>query len=165
MSILSDIAAAYRSPQREMAHQLTIATEPRILMLGLTACFLSFIADLPGLAADVTYAGESSDVFNGKLGALFIWRVLFGTLFLYAIAAVSHLILKPFKGQGSWTGARLALMWAVVVATPLVLISGICKVFTPPPVFLVASLLTTVVFFWQWVTCLAVVEFPRSAKA
>ncbi len=164
MSILMDIGAAFRSPRKQMQHQLSIMTEPRTLMLGLTACFLSFVADLPGLAAGVTAAGESSDILNGKLGALFIWRVLFGTLFLYAIAAVFRLILKLFKGQGTWAQTRLALMWAVMVATPLVLISGICKVFTPPPVFLVASLLTTVVFFWQWVTCLAVVEFPRSTK-
>jgi len=165
MSILVDIGAAYRNARAEMHHQTSIMTEPRTLMLGLTACFLSFVADLPGLAAGVTTAGESSDVLNGRLGALFIWRVLFGTLFLYAIAAVSHLILKPFKGQGTWSEARLALMWAGMVATPLWLISGICKVFAPPSVFLVAQLLTTVVFFWQWVTCLAVVEFPRNAKA
>jgi hypothetical protein len=56
-------------------------------------------------------------------------------------------------------------MWAVMVATPMVLISGILKVFAAPSVFMVASLLTTVVFFWQWVTCLAHSEFPRTAKA
>ncbi len=165
MSILGDIAAAYRSPRREMDHQVQIMTEPRIMMLGLTACFLSFVSELPAIAAGVTTAGESSDVLNGRAGALFIWRVFFGVLLLYAIAGLSHLILKPFKGQGSWQTARLAIMWAVMVATPLVLISGILKVFASPPVFLVASLLATVVFFWQWVTCLAHTEFPRTAKA
>lgn len=165
MSLLVDIAAAYRSPRREIAHQLSIVTEPRIMMLGLTACFLSFVADLPGLAAGVATAGESSDVFNGKLGAHFIWRVLFGTLFLYVIAAVSHLILRPFKGQGTWQAARLAMMWSVMVATPLVLISGVLKVFAPEVVFFVASLLTTVVFFWQWVTCLIFVEYQVDTKA
>lgn len=165
MSILGDIGRAYRSPRAEMDHQLHIMTEPRIMMLGLTACFLSFVSELPAIAAGVTTAGESSDVLNGKAGALFIWRVFFGVLLLYALAALSHLVLKPFKGQGSWQTARLAIMWAVMVATPVVLISGILKVFASPPVFLVASLLTTVVFFWQWVTCLAQTEFPRDAKA
>ena len=165
MSILVDIGAAYRSPRREMDHQLSIMTEPRIMMLGLTYCALSFLAALPGLSAEVAQAGESNDVLYGRVGSLFIWRVFFALLMFYGIAALSHLILKLFKGQGTWMESRLALMWALMVSIPLVLISGICKVFAPPPVFLVASLFTTVVFFWQWVTCLAVVEFPRSAKA
>ena len=165
MSILMDIGAAYRSPRKEMQHQLSIMTEPRTLMLGLTACLLSFVAYLPGTVAEVILSGEGGDALQGNVGGQFIGSVLVAPLFFYAIAALVHLFFKPFKGQGSWSECRLGFMWSLLVTSPLVLISGIFEVFTPPPVFLVASLLTTVVFFWQWVTCLAVVEFPRSIKA
>ena len=82
MAILDDIAAAFRSPRAEMDHQMSIMTEPRIMMLGLTACCLSFVSELPAIAANVSIAGESIDVLNGRAGALFITRVFFGVLLI-----------------------------------------------------------------------------------
>ena len=165
MAILDDITAAFRSPRREMDQQIQIMTEPRIMMLGLTACFLSFLSELPAIAAGVSIAGETKDVLNGRAGALFIWRVFFGLLLLYSIAALSHLILKPLNGQGSWQTARLSVVWAALVATPMVLISGLLKVFSSQPISLIATLLTTMLFFWQWIYCISHSEYPRDIKS
>nr|WP_325252012.1 hypothetical protein [Amylibacter sp.] len=165
MSLLMDIGAAYRSPRKAMAHQLAIMTEPRILMLGFTACLLNYVARMPDLAAISFLAEDEPAIMRARFATMFVSSVIMAPLFLYIIAALSHLLLRALGGQATWQEARLALMWPALVATPLVLISGACKVFASPSVFLVATTLTAVVFCWQWVTCLASVEFPRRVKA
>ena len=165
MSLVKDIAAAYTGPRREMAHQLTLMTEPRILMLGFTACLLIYVSRMPELAAISHIEEDDPATMRARFATMFVSAVIMAPLFLYLVAALSHLILKFTGGQGTWQEARLALMWSILVSTPLVLISGACKVFAPQPVFLVASLLTTVIFFWQWASCLAVVEFGKTVKA
>ena len=164
MAILDDIAAAFRSPRAEMDHQMSIMTEPRIMMLGLTACCLSFVSELPAIAANVSIAGESIDVLNGRAGALFITRVFFGVLLLYSVAALSHILLIPLKGQGNWQTARLSVCWGAMVATPLVLMCGILKVFVSHPIVLICYNLTTIIFLWQFLACLWRSEFPRISK-
>jgi hypothetical protein len=165
MSLIADIGAAYRGPHREMTHQLTLISEPRILMLAFTACMLSFVARMPDLAAISVLANDDPATMRGRFAAMFVASVIMAPLFLYLFAALTHLILRLFRGAATWQQARLALMWPVLVASPLVLISGACKVFAPQSFFLVATTLTAVIFCWQWVTCLAVVEYPRQKEA
>ncbi|GGA11844.1 YIP1 family protein [Neptunicoccus cionae] len=165
MSLLADIGAAYQRPRREMTHQVSIMTEPRILMLGFTACLLNYVSRMPDLAAISFLAEDDPAIMRARFATLFVSSVIMGPLFLYIIAALSHLVLRVFGGQATWQEARLALMWAALVASPLVLISGASKVFAPPSVFMVATLLTAVVFCWQWALCLATVEFPRRVTA
>lgn len=164
MSLVSDIGAAYRGPRREMANQLTLMTEPRILMLAFTFCLLTYVSRMPELSAISHMAEDDAATMQARFATLFVSSVIMAPLFLYLVAALSHLILRALGGQGTWQQARLALMWSALVTSPLVLISGVCKVFAPGPFFLVATGLTAVVFFWQWAACLAVVEFSADAQ-
>jgi hypothetical protein len=165
MALISEIGAALRSPRGEMVHQVQIISEPRILMLAFTVCLMSFVARMPELAAISHLAADDPATMRARFATMFVSSVIMAPLFLYLVAALSHLVLARLGGKASWQEARLALMWAGMVATPLVLISGVCKVFAPHSVFLVATTLTAVLFFWQWAACLAVVEFHKTRKA
>lgn len=158
MSLVGDIARAYRAPVTAFKVQLGRAGEERILLFIFLFCFLSFIARLPDLARITALSNESIPL-SARVGAMFVSSVFMAPLMMYLIAALSHLVLRQFGGQGSWQLARLALSWAALVSVPLVLISGGAKVFAPGLPFSVATMLTGVVFLWQWVTALKVVEF------
>ena len=164
MSILADITQAYKGPRREMRHQLSIVTEPRILMLAFLFCLLSFVARMPELAKISHLAGDDPATMRARFGGMFVATVFMAPLMLYGIAALSHLVMKALGGQGTWQGARLALMWAALVTCPLMLLSGIFKVYTPSPVFFVATCVTAVVFLWQWFSCLAEAEFAHTPQ-
>jgi hypothetical protein len=134
------------------------------MMLGLTACCLSFVSELPAIAANVSIAGESIDVLNGRAGALFIMRVIFWCFASLFGGALAHIILIPLKGQGNWQTARLSVCWGAMVATPLVLMCGILKAFVNHPIVLISYNLTTMIFLWQFLACLWRSEFPRINK-
>ncbi len=161
MSLVGEIAQAYRAPAATMRRQMAKSGEERILLFAFVFCFLSFIARLPELAM-LTGTLDSDVPYSARVGAMFVSTVLMAPLMMYLIAALSHLALRLFGGQASWQQARLALMWAALVSVPLVLIGGAVKVLAPPPLIWVATGATAVVFLWQWVICLRVVEFPTT---
>lgn len=163
MSLLADIGQAYRAPRAAMERQLSVVTEPRLLMFVVLFCVLSYVARLPEIAAISHLAEDDPDTRAARFGAMFVSTILMAPLLMYGVATLSHAILRLFGGRASWQEARLALFWAALVTVPLVLIGGVLKVFSPGSGILVATVLTAVVFFWQWVTCLAVVEFSRPA--
>lgn len=164
MSLVGEIVSAYRAPKQLMKVQLAKSGEERILLLALLFCFLTFIARLPELAF-ITGSLQSTVPFSARVVAMFVSSVLMAPLMMYLVAAISHFVLRLFGARGTWREARLALMWAALVSVPLVLISGALKVLAPGLLFSVATLATGVVFLWQWVMCLQVVEFSPHEKA
>ncbi len=158
MSLIGDIARAYRAPAKAFKVQLQRAGEERILLFIFLFCFLSFVARLPDLAR-ITALSHEPIPLSARVGAMFVSSVFMAPLMMYLVAALSHLVLRMFGGKGSWRLARMALAWAALVTVPLVLISGGTKVFAPGLPFSIATALTGVVFLWQWVTALKVVEF------
>ncbi|MEM7437983.1 MAG: hypothetical protein AAF393_00180 [Pseudomonadota bacterium] len=159
MSLLTNIARAYRAPRQALASELAQLAEPRTLMIGMLFCLLTFVSRMPEIAAVSFAEGDDAETRNGRYGAMFVSTVLFAPLMMYFIAWVAHAVLRLIGGQATWAEARLAFFWAALVTVPLVLISGALKVFSPGPLFFVAQLLTAVVFLWQWATCIAATEF------
>lgn len=164
MSLVSGILRAYAAPRQAFAAELARLSEPRSLMLVMLFCLLTYIARLPELAMTSALAGDDPATARGRYGAMFVATMMMAPMVLYGLAALSHLVLRPFGGQGSWASARLALFWSALVTAPLVLIGGALKVFSPGPAFLVVQLATAVVFFWQWAACLSVAEFGGRQK-
>ncbi len=161
MSLVGDITRAYRAPRAVFRAQMARSGEERILMFIFLFSFLSFVARLPDLAR-ITALSPEPIPLSARVAAMFVSSVFMAPLMMYLLAAVSHLVLRLFGGKGSWRLARLALAWSALVAVPLVLISGGLKVFAPGLPFSVATTLTGVVFLWQWVITLKMVEFPAS---
>jgi len=164
MSLIGKIAGAYARPKTAIKSQIARSSEERILFYAMLFSFLSFIARVPELLL-LAQPGEGSNVLSARIAAMFVSSVLMAPLMLYLVAALSHLVLRAFGGKAGWQQARMALMWSVLVALPLVLISGAVKVLLPGAAFSVASLVTGVVFLWQWSVCLRVVEFTGTGQA
>ncbi|MCP5088449.1 MAG: YIP1 family protein [Rhodobacteraceae bacterium] len=160
MSLVDDIFAAYRQPRRVLHGHLACPGEGRILVFAFVFGFLTFLARLPQLSAESQLSSEAGSFANQVL-ILFAGCVFWIPLVLYALATVCHMAVLLFGDRASWQQARLALVWAALVASPLVLLGGVLKVFVSPPMFLVVSLATAVVFLWQWAVGLQVVEFPK----
>ncbi len=157
MPVTTDIVASYRRPAQVMCRLLSAGTrEDRALAMLMAGCVLAFISQLPRLAREAHLTGEELNPMLG--GALFAWLFI-APLMFYLIAALSHLVARLFKGKGDWFGARLALFWAFLAASPLMLLNGLTAGFVGP-----GAALTLVGFVWFvafmviWLVSLKVAE-------
>jgi hypothetical protein len=156
MSLLSDIGAALKAPKAEMRRHISEGIrEEQTLFFALLFGGLSFLSLLPDIAKR---AHITEDSLAGMAAAQFIASVFMMPLLMYGIAAISHVILVRFGGQGDHIGARRALFWAAVVATPIMLLSAIVTTYAPY-MRLILAVITTLVFFWQWFSNLKELEF------
>jgi hypothetical protein len=157
MPVTTDIVASYRRPAQVMRRLLSAGTrEDRALAMLMAGCVLAFISQLPRLSREAHLTGEELNPMLG--GALFAWLFI-APLMFYLIAALSHLVARLFKGNGDWFGARLALFWAFLAASPLMLLNGLTAGFVGP-----GAALTLVGFVWFvafmviWLVSLKVAE-------
>ena len=127
MSLSADILRSYRAPRRVLGRHLSAGQrEDRALMYLMLACFLIFIAQWPAMTRTAEATEVPIDAWRG--GALV--AVLFVLpLISYGLALVIWLFLRPF-GPISAFGARLALFWAMLAVSPLMLMqSALTSVF------------------------------------
>ena len=161
--LVADISAAWRDPRGSIAARL--AGRPRdaqLLAWALGAALIGFVAGLPEAVQQAGSTG-TRDEATGVLASRLFGAVFITPLFLFVLAGLSHLIARLFGGQGSYWSARVALIWAVVVCVPLVLLNGIASAILPPLGVSVIALATLAGFGWIWVAFLSEVEnFKKS---
>ena len=157
MSLSREILATYRGPGKVVARLLSQGPrEDRALMLVMAACALFFIAQMPALSRQAHLEETELNPLLG--GALLAWLVLAPLLF-YLVAFLSLLVAKLFGGKGSAYGARLALFWALLAATPLVLLNGLVAGLMGPGLQLtLVGLVWFAVFLWFWLSGLAAAQ-------
>ncbi len=81
---------------------------------------------------------------------------------LYALALLAHGLARLVGGQGSAYGARLALFWALLAASPLILLHGLVAGFIGPgPGLQGVGLIWCGVFLWFWLSGLREAEWSR----
>ncbi len=130
--------------------------EDRALAILMGACLLVFISQWPALSRKAYL--EEVELNSLLAGALFGW-IFIAPLLLYGLAALSHLIAKAFGGRGSWYGARLALFWSLLAATPLMLLNGLVAGFVGPgPGLTLVGVIWCAVFLWFWISSLLTSE-------
>jgi hypothetical protein len=158
-----DIVATYRGPGRVMRRMLSMGQrEDRAIAIVMAGCAVIFAAQLPRLAREAYLTGQE---LNPMLGASLLAWVFIAPLLLYVLAAVSHMIARIFGGRGSWFDARLALFWAVLASSPLMLLNGLVAGFIGPSAALsFVGLLWIGVFCWFWARCLWVAERPQNSE-
>ncbi|MCB1348902.1 MAG: YIP1 family protein [Maritimibacter sp.] len=123
MSVMRDIAEAYRRPAPVFRRRLGEAPrEDRALAVLMAACLMVFVAQWPRLQRLAFETGEDFEPLVG--GALFAWLFVM-PLVAYALGTLTHVIARMLGGQGSAYAARFALFWALLVASPLWLLSGL----------------------------------------
>ncbi|SDW40349.1 Yip1 domain-containing protein [Ruegeria halocynthiae] len=151
MPVTTDIVATYRGPGRVVRRLLDMGPrEDRALAFVMAFCVVGFIAQLPSLARRAHLEGLELNMLMGGalLGSVFILP-----LFFYLLAWLTHLVARMFGGAGTSYGARLALFWALLASTPLVLLNGLVAGFIGPgPAQTLAGLLWVAIFVWFWLS-------------
>jgi len=149
MPVTRDIAATYRGPGRVVQRLLGLGQrEDRALIFLLAACAITFVAQWPYLARR---AHLENVELNGLLaGSLMAWIVL-APLLMYVLAALSHAVARLIGGKGSFYAARVALFWAFLAASPLMLLHGLMRGFTGAGAQeQIIGLLWLGFFLWFW---------------
>lgn len=157
MAVTRNITATYRNPGKTLRGLLALGQrEDRALAYLMAGCLVVFVAQLPRLAREAHLTGAE---LNMLLGASLMAWVFIAPLLLYCIAGLSHLVAKIFKGRGSHYGARLALFWALLASSPLMLLWGLIAGFIGPGLELqVIGLLWFATFGWFWISGLIAAE-------
>ncbi len=151
MPVTSDIVATYRGPGRVVRRLLELGQrEDRALVFVMAFCVVAFIAQLPSLSRRAHLEGLE---LNMLMGGALLGTVIILPLFFYALAFVSYGAARLLGGKGSAYGARVALFWALLSSTPLVLLNGLVAGFIGPgPALTGVGLIWFVVFLWFWLS-------------
>ncbi len=151
MSITSDIAATYRGPGRVVRRLMQGgAREDRALAVLMGGCAVAFVAQWPRLAREAHLSGEE---VNTLLAGSLMGLLIFLPLVMYALTFVVQMLFALAPGTKlTGFGSRLALFWAFLAASPLMLLHGLTAGFVGPGLELtIVGVLWCVVFFWFWI--------------
>ncbi|MDP3339608.1 YIP1 family protein [Frigidibacter sp.] len=158
MALTDDILSTWRNPRRVMARILDAGPrEDRALVFLLVAVLVIYVSLWPALSRAAVLMPEAP--LAQRLLAAF-----FGVLLLvplaYPLAALSHLASRAAGGQGTWQGARIALFWALLAVSPLMLLRGLVAGLIGIGIQLqLLDLLVFAGFLWIWLSGLWVAEF------
>ncbi|MBP7242512.1 YIP1 family protein [Amaricoccus sp.] len=122
MAVGASLWRAYSDPRGAMARAAAAdrGEVPSLVEL-MAACAMGFVASLP--EARRTAAGlDVGDAFAGVVSAHLFGYLFLLPLILYAVAAVAHLLARPFGARDGFAGARRAIFRAALVAGPLALL-------------------------------------------
>ncbi len=160
MALLRDIAATYMAPRRAARRKLAQAPgEETLLAYVMFASLIAFCARIPALIAQADTLPSPSTF----IGAQFVAAMIFGPLFLYALAALSYLLARALGGRGSGRDARLALFWVLLTMQPLVIVLEIVRYLAlGNRVSLSVSLICAGVFVGVWAIFLIAAQRARS---
>ncbi|NIZ62760.1 YIP1 family protein [Sedimentitalea sp. CY04] len=151
MPLTTDIVATYKGPRRVIARLLAMGPrEDRALAILMGGCALAFIAQMPKLAREAYITGQELNMLLG--GALF-GLIFIAPLILYTLSLVSFVVVRVLGGKGDSYGARLALFWALLAASPLMLLNGLAGGFIGPgPELTLVGGIWFALFLWFWIS-------------
>lgn len=160
MGFLRDFPESWIHPGAVVRRKLARGIgEDTLLAYAVLAGFIAFAARLPGLIAIQRAAGSDAPPLATMVGASFVVYAMFAPLFMYLLAALSHLAARLLGGEGSWHGARLALFWGLLSVQPLVILSALVTAMSPWAwLSQLISLVFAGMFFWVWLGGLMAAE-------
>lgn len=146
MSLSTDIVRSWRSPRAVIRARLArLDGERSALFYLMMGCLLIFVAQWPRLSREA--AMDDGIPFEGLMaGALFGWLFL-APLFFYAIAWLLGLALRLARRATPFLAVRLALFWALLAVSPLVLFQGALAALAGPGALAFASGLLVLALF------------------
>ncbi|EYD76644.1 hypothetical protein Rumeso_01602 [Rubellimicrobium mesophilum DSM 19309] len=150
MGVVADIGRSFRHGPRAVVreHLAQGPNEPRALAFLMIGCTLIFVAQWPRLMREAQLTGDDFArlVAYALLGWLTIWPLVF-----YGLAWLTHAVSRALGGQGTPFGARLAMFWSWLAASPLGLLTGAVAGFTGASVATnLAGILWVAVFVAFW---------------
>ena len=125
MAVASDVVRAYASPRRTARLMLSkVNSESRALALVMIGCTFLFIAQFPELILQGrTNTGQPT--LAAMAAGRVIGTLLFAPLMFYFLAGATGALMRLLGRQISWLHSRVSLFWAVLAASPLVLIEAV----------------------------------------
>jgi len=147
MAVSQDILQTYRRPRLVVARLLAMGQrEDRLLAILMAGCALMFISRMPSIAREAHLTGQEQNMLMGGalLGIIFI-----APLGFYCLAWILHLVARLFGGRSESYRARLALFWAFLAASPIMLLNGlVAGMIGPGPGLTAVGALWAVLFLW-----------------
>jgi hypothetical protein len=158
MTVTGDILATWQRPRLVFRAKLDAGPrDDRALAILIGACLMLFVAQWPALSRAATL--DPSVPLDARIGGALMATLFILPPVLYALAAASHVIARLLGGRGSYYGARLALFWALLCLTPLVLLHGMVAGFLGAGMqSLAVGLVVFAAFLWLWMTLLVEAE-------
>ena len=159
MAVINDIAATYRGPRGVLRRLLAAGQrEDRALAILMGGCVLVFLAQWPVLSRQAHLEGSELQPLIG--GSLMAWLFI-APLLLYVLAALAHWGALILGGKGDHYGARIALFWALLASSPLILLHGLVAGFIGPGAGQQAvGFIWFVCFLWFWISGMMEAERP-----
>lgn len=165
MSAVDDIFRSYRAPRAVVrAHLARGRSEPRALTFLLAALGVIFVAQWPRLSR-LAYLDPDLPMTGLMVGTGLALLAMIPVFYLLALGA--HGLARLAGGRGSGYGARLALFWALLAASPLMLLQGLVSGFLGEGLQLsLVNLLIFGAFGLIWGAGIRVAEFdlPRGER-
>lgn len=153
MGVVPDIARGWRDPAG-LAQAKLAKGEGGALAALMGACGLLFLAQWPRLAREAHLNPEVP--LEARLGAALLGLVFVLPLIFYAMAGLSQLASRAFRFRISGYGARVALFWALLCLSPLLLLHGLAVGFLGQGAAVtLLGLVVLVGFFYLWLRMLA----------
>lgn len=158
MAAVDDILRSYRAPRTVVrAHFAQPRSEPRLFSFLIGALIVIFIAQWPRLSR-VNFEQPDQPMAGLLLGT---GLALAATIsFFYLLATVGPLVARLLGGRLDWYGGRLALFWAMLAVSPLMLLQGLVAGFIGAGAQLsLVSGLVFVAYMAIWLAGLRVTQF------
>jgi hypothetical protein len=150
MPVSQDILRTYRAPRRVMGELYAMGPrEDRAIAWLMIGCFIVFVSYLPALQRSAVLEGANfqRDMVYGFISWLTLWPLGF-----YALAFILFGVTRMLRPVATAYGARLAVFWGWLAATPLALFYGLLVGFNgldhPGTVLVGAIWLAALIWFW-----------------
>lgn len=125
-----------------LAERPSEASLAGFLALAAFFIFLGEAGVLYALAARAPEGGEEGAAYLARISLTLVVTMSVTMFFAYAVAALTRVALLPLGGTGSWYESRAAVIWALLVGAPAMLVSRGLTIATisgaPPEMSLVA---------------------------
>ncbi len=153
MAIVPDIARGWRDPAG-LARAKLAQGEGGALATVMGACALLFVAQWPRLAREAYLNPEVPQ--DARVGGALLGIVFVLPLFLYVLAGAGRLVARVFGVHVSGIGSRVALFWALLCLTPVLLLHGLATGFVGQGAAVtLLGLFVLAVFGYLWLRMLA----------
>jgi hypothetical protein len=151
MSVVMDIVATYRGPAQVLRRFAAAGQrEDRAIAILMAGCAVVFISTWPALSREAHFTGEELSPLLG--GALFAWLFIM-PLVLYALALLVYFGFRIAGSKAQPWVFRIALFWALLAASPLMLLNGLVKGFMGDGVpQMIVGALWFFIFVWFWMS-------------
>lgn len=157
MAVTFDIIESHIRPRRVMARLLGIGKrEDRIFAMLLGGCLILFMSQWPYRSRQSHLSGQTLTDYiqHDALALIFILPLL-----AYGFAGLLRLVSRVFGAKADYYTARLAFFWALLAASPTVILSGLVKGFMGLGVAnSVVGALWFFIFLWILINCLIEAE-------